>query len=257
MKWSDLSAVVMIIGLIVSGWLLPSGWNGVIVAALLCVFLCYLGLRISNRPTGILINQRNLMSLSRFQAVLWTILLLSGYFTMALVRVRAWLREPSSVPDPLAIGIDGHLWALLGISTASLVGSPLLAVTKRTKEPDQAAVTKAAAALGEPAKDLNENREGILYGNPNIRDATFTDMFQGDEVADTAHIDLAKVQMFFFSVVAVICYAVMLFNQIRLGDSNPAALAEFPKVSDGLIALLGISHAGYLTKKGISQTKVQ
>jgi len=80
-------------------------------------------------------------------------------------------------------------------------------------------------------------------------------MFQGDEVANTTFIDLAKVQMFFFTIIAVVCYALWLF--IQIGKNDAAGLSEFPKLSDGLIALLGISHAGYLTDKSVDKTKVQ
>lgn len=31
------------------------------------------------------------MSLSRFQTVLWTLIILPAYFTMAIVRIKAWL----------------------------------------------------------------------------------------------------------------------------------------------------------------------
>jgi hypothetical protein len=257
MKFLWLAGMLIIAATLAAGWLAPPGWNCVLILTFLAVFMWVIGAGICGRPLGILINHRNLMSLSRFQTVLWTLILLSGYLTMALVRIRAWLANPASVPDPLAIQIEGHLWALVGISTASLVGSPLLASTKKAKQPDQMVVANTANTLGRSVQEVNAAREGTLYGNPTIADASLADMFQGDELADTAHIDLAKVQMFFFTIVAVACYAVMLFNQIRKGNSDPANLAEFPKVSDGLVALLAISHAGYLTKKGIDQTKQQ
>ena len=250
--WVGLALTALMIG---GAWLAPGPWNWLIVLAAMAAFMAMLGVFISGNPLGILINHRNLISLSRFQMVLWTLLILSAYFTLALVRVKVWLTHAGQVPDPLAVGIDPHLWALMGISTTSLVGCSLLAGVKKVKEPDPAAVPKAALTLGENAGDLEKNREGILYGNPQVSDARVTDMFQGDEVADTAHIDLPKVQMFFFTLLVVAGYGVAIFNLMARPD---AALAgELPKLSDGVIALLGISHAGYLTKKGISQTKTQ
>jgi hypothetical protein len=35
------------------------------------------------------------------------------------------------------------------------------------------------------------------------------------------------------------------------------ASAQLPTLPDGLVAILGISHAGYLTSKGTSHTKTQ
>jgi hypothetical protein len=110
-------------------------WTLILLAMILFVF--FLGRWISGRPMGVFIGSRNLMSLSRLQMVLWTVLVLSGYFTMALHRVR-----DGSPADPLAIGMDWHLWALMGISTASLVASPLLLGSKTDKQADQKSVER-------------------------------------------------------------------------------------------------------------------
>lgn len=56
---------------------------------------------------------------------------------------------------------------------------------------------------------IDEHREGTLYANPNNDEARFTDMFQGNEVGNTTHVDLAKVQMFLFTVVAIGAFAAM------------------------------------------------
>jgi hypothetical protein len=36
-------------------------------------------------------------------------------------------------------------------------------------------------------------------------------MFQGDEVGDTAYVDVSKVQMFYFTVIAIIAYAYTVY----------------------------------------------
>ena len=121
---------------------------------------------------GILINERKLMSLSRFQMALWTLMILSAYFTMAVGRIKA------GVPNPLAIEIDPQLWAVLGISTASLIGSPLISSVKKGKEPAQATelTDRVGKAFDEAPAVVEKNREGVLYGNENTSDAAFTDM---------------------------------------------------------------------------------
>ena len=53
---------------------------------LLTVIMLVLGWAIKDRFIGILINERNVMSLSRFQMVGWTIVVLAAYFTYAFVR---------------------------------------------------------------------------------------------------------------------------------------------------------------------------
>jgi len=210
-----------------------------------------LGLAITKRPFGILINERNLVSLSRFQMSLWTVVVLAAYFTFALARIKASINDPT-LKDPLNIILDWHLWALMGISTTSLVGAPLILSTKKDKDPDPSVIPKTARAVAELPADINANRQGTLYANPKMADARFTDMFQGDELVNTAHIDLAKVQMFYFTIIAVLAFFVLVFNAIVV--SNPD-LSHLPVLPDGLVAILGISNAGYLTSKGIDHTK--
>jgi hypothetical protein len=222
-------------------------WALIMLALLL--FVLFLGHGVSGRLMGIFIGSRNVMSLSRMQMVLWTVLVLSAYFTMVLHRVR------DGVPaDPLAVGMDWHLWALMGISTASLVASPLLLGSKTQKQPDPKAVDKAAAALTaqgdpEPADEITKNSSGTLYVNKSIADASFTDIFQGDEIGNTAYIDPAKAQMFLFTVIALVVYGAAVLSMLKKGDYS-----AMPVPSEGLIALLGISHTGYLASKTADQT---
>lgn len=159
------------------------------------------------------------------------------------------------VSDPLAIQLAPELWALMGISSASLVGSPLVLSTKMRKNPADPEKQKEAAGrhFGETADEVEENREGTLYGNSDIRDARFTDLFEGEELKNAAHIDLARVQMFLFTVVAAVVYAAALYNVMGL---NPGKMNSFPELSPGLLVLLGISHASYLGSKAVDHTRV-
>lgn len=244
---------------------------------LLTLILFVLGWAIKDRFLGILINERNIMSLSRFQMVGWTIVVLAAYFTYAFAR------QARGIDDPLNVGIDAHLWMLLGISTTSLVGSGLVLGLKKDKEPTPAAVAAAARLTADKAKPvageaaaalvaaqvnlnaaevakIDEHREGTLYANPSRDDARFTDLFQGDEVGNTTHVDLSKVQMFLFTVVAIFAFAAMITKGLRHLPADPAKMAEalkqLPLLPEGLVALLGISHAGYLANKAVDHTKV-
>lgn len=241
--------ILVTAAMIAAGLWVPAGWNWILTALLLLAFMILLGVRVCGRGAGILINERNLISLSRFQIVVWTLLILSAYLTVALSRVAA------DVPDALNIRLDWHLWALLGISTTSLVGTPLILSTKKNKDPANAdAVTKKVAAeLREPEAEIQANRDGVLYANPGPADARFSDMFEGEELKNTAYIDMGKVQMFFFTLVAAVSYAVLLFHMIT--TRTPQQISSFPVLPDGLIAILGISHAGYLGNKIVDHTR--
>lgn len=246
--------VLLTAAMFAATWILPEtkagrSWNFIVVMASMLFFAVVVGVRVSGQPAGILINERNLISLARFQTVLWTLIILSAFLTMALLRIRFGVPEGQG---PLDIALDPKLWALMGISTVSLVGSPLIQSSKKTKVPDQAVANKTAKLTGETGANVVDNAQGTLYSNPKIQDASFSDMFEGDEVGNTAYVDLAKVQMFFFTIVAALSYFVILHSWIR--NRTTGELAAFPELSQGFIAILGISHAGFLVNKSNDHT---
>jgi hypothetical protein len=240
-----LGSTILLVAMVLIGWFVPLGMNWLIVAALMVLFFLWLGAFMTGKPLGILINERNLMSLSRFQMVVWTILILSAYLTLVLHRTK------TGVPDALVVPIDWHLWALMGISVTSLVGTPLVLSTKFDKKPADSAIKRTAAKFNEKTEDIQANRQGVLYVNSKPEEASFKDIFEGDEIKNTTHIDLAKVQMFFFTVIIACGYGIDLFAKL----SGPVIFEQFPPLSEGVLALLGISHAGYLSSKGISHTE--
>ncbi|GEN06837.1 hypothetical protein MFU01_18740 [Myxococcus fulvus] len=224
---------------VAAAWHLPAGWNFIGVALALTAFLAALGVTITGSPLGVLINERNLMSLSRLQAATWTVIVLSGYLTLAILRVR------DGISPPLDIAIPQELWWAMGISTTSLLGTPLLLTNKRSKTPDSRVVDNTAAQLAESPEDIQSQSQGALYANKDIHDARLADMFQGDEVGNTAQLDLAKVQMFYFTVIAAVSYFVSLATLLQ----KPGSVSSLPALSQGFIALLAISHGGYLVSK--------
>jgi hypothetical protein len=256
-----------------SAWLAQLAWS--IAAVGLVVFLMSVSAGVTKNLLGFLINERNLMSLTRFQTVLWTVIILSAYFVVALARV------VMNVPDPLTIKVDPQLWALLGISLTSLVGSSMINSNKTNKKPDNQEITKTANALAannnlpaaavaaaaaapvaanqaDPsAKVIFQNKQGTLYANPSMDDAGLSDMFEGDEVGNAAYIDLAKVQMFFFNIIVALSYICLLSKTMAQLAIDPGKVGELPLLSQGMITLLGISHAGHLMGKTADRTKLQ
>ncbi len=242
--------------------------------AIMTIALFLLSYFIQGRALGVLINEQNYMSLSRFQTVIWTLLLLSAYGTATV------LRAISGIPDAMDIEMDWHLWALLGISVTSLVGSPLIKSTKAVKplSSDSAKTivdnhvnslktdmgSESGVQEGESMVDLEQSAkvvgkeisgQGVLAVKEHSGLASFMDLFRGEESANCQYLDLAKVQMFFFTIVSSFVYAVALFQMFATGSA--ADITAFPVVSDGLVAILGISHVGYLTSKAFSQSKTQ
>ena len=241
--------LVMIGVMILAGYKVRPGWNWILTVSAIVVFLIAMGQNICGRPLGIFIDERNIISLSRFQLVMWMLVILSAFITMALSRIAA------GVKDPLAIGLPWQLWALMGISTTSMIGSPMIRNTKKYKTPDKQELDKMRAAFAKYKFSLDQVKQGALFVKTGVHFAQFSDMFRGDEINNRMNIDIAKVQMFFFTIIAVMSYAVLLFHSIV--TKKPENLSAFPELSEGLIAILSISHVGYLGNKVVDHTKMK
>ncbi|MDD1657801.1 MAG: hypothetical protein LUQ41_04990 [Methanomicrobiales archaeon] len=257
-------------------------WTAVMILSL--IFLMVLGVFISGRRLGILIDSRNRMSLSTFQTILWTVIILSAFFTVA-----AALVQKDRAGDAFNIALDQQLWTLMGISITTLAGTPLLKDVKSTRTVAFRALKEYVRRNGERIlrripqqtdiftptelptlknvddllnlsearlrRVLERDHDGPLWiapAAPDTNEVSAIDMFRGDEVVNSHRVDLAKVQMFFFTVVGALSYMLALAgwmsNLTLEGD------IAFPAISAGFIAILGISHAGFLGNTAIAQT---
>jgi hypothetical protein len=257
-------------------------WTAVMILSV--IFLMVLGIFISGRRLGILIDSRNRMSLSTFQTTLWTVILLSAFFTVA-----AALMQAGRAGDAFNITLDQQLWTLMGISITTLAGTPLLKDVKSQRGvafrvlkeyvrrngerilrriPQQTDIFNPAELptirnvddllnLGEARlrRVLEDDHDGPLWiapVAPNKDEVSAIDMFRGDEVVNSHRVDLAKVQMFFFTVVGALSYLLVLAGW--MANLSLAGDIAFPAISAGFIAILGISHAGFLGNTAITQT---
>lgn len=239
-------------------------------------FFMLTGKIVNQQLFGILIDSRNKVSLSRLQLVLWTLVVLSGFFVMGLLNTANLASTGASDPGPLDITVPQEVWWLLGISTTSLVGSPLLksyreeqSATGSTPAPvsTSAPVTEAVAATTDTSNNADaeatpapapvattpgtngtstDNTGKVIHKNTTADKASFWDIFMGEESTNYKSVDVAKLQMLFFSLITVVSYTIAVIVQIKTGSTF-----SFPDINAGLVTLMGISHAGYLTNKGI------
>ncbi len=222
-------------------------WAWILGLSLLLALCLFLGNWIMGDAMGIFITQRNLMSLSRLQLVAWSLVIFSGYLVALIQRI------VHNVPDPLGLTVDPYLWGVLGISTASFVGTPMILSTKKDDVPSASALVAASTALNEPPAQIQQNAQGKLYVNASPSDARFSDLFQGDEIGDTAYVDVSKVQMFVLTAILIGSWCIDLWA--RLGNpGHDFAHFTLPPFSPGQLQLLAASHAGYLTFKAIDHT---
>lgn len=197
-------------------------WAWILTIGLVVFFFRGIGKICKKIWFGVLIDERNKVSLSRFQITLWTILFLASFFVAALINIFG------EQTNPLDIGIPTEFWVLMGISTTSLVGSSLIKIDK--------------------------SKRNLLWMGDNAKKPSFKDMFMGEENGNYEYIDLSKVQMFFFTIIIVLVYAVGLGG---IFINSYCHITDFPLFHQSLLALIGISHAGYLTYKAIPHTVIK
>jgi hypothetical protein len=240
-----------IIGILVANLLVPRppalfAWGTTFV--LLATSVAIAGNGIVGRWMGALIDDRNRISLSRLQMSLWTILVLSAFLTAALANIA------TGQANPLAIAIPSQLWLVMGITTTALVGSPLIKSYKAGQpvSADVAVQTSQQKTLDLLAKqrsdmtDADNHGRLIVLGSP--KDASWSDLFQGEEISNAALLDLGKVQMFYFTLILLLAYGAALAT---LFSHGPGGITQFPVLDESMITLFGISNGGYLVNKAI------
>lgn len=216
--------------------------------ALILLFMIVVGMAINGRPAGMFIDNRNRMSLSKFQAACWTALVISALATMVAARIAA------GVEEPLEVTIPNELLAALGLSATSLVATPaLLSMKSQSPPPARSDVAATASKLGMAVGQVDVT--GRVFGRMQPGQARWLDMFRGDEVSNAADPDLSKIQQFLLTLLVLGVYTAALI-QMFVASRQSATLilapqASLPPLSEQFIWLLGISHASYLAYKAM------
>ena len=225
-------------------WRLAS-W--LLIMALLGLLFVLIGRGVIGLWTGCLIDNRNRMSLSRLQLISWTALILSAFLTFAAFKIHA---DPKT--DALDIVVPTQVWSLLGISTASLAGSATIKYAKRNASVNEkvaeAELEKTKQAMPSSLETESLEAQGLLVTKETPQNANISDLFTGDEVGSAAQLDVGKVQMFFFTLIVVLAYTISLGSILYRAGGLPQGL---PDVSEGMVVLLLISHAGFLAGKAV------
>jgi hypothetical protein len=189
---------------------------------------------------GVLIDQRNRISLSRFQLVLWSSLVISTVITEGIVNA-LW-----GSCNPLGLSVPKELWILLGLSSGSAVAAPIVLGTKQAN--------------------------GTLSTKP-ANGYAWRDLFYGDDTGNDDQVDFSKVQQFFLTISLVITYGIEIGNILM----NPAtcagtcstaepgavgpttcpvvAVLHFPPLDQGLLAIMAVSQVAYISYKALPQNQ--
>lgn len=246
----NLSLSAIIITLVALEYFLPANQRyslWLFTMGLLSLFAVIAGHGVTGLWLGLLIDSRNKVSLSRFQMFLWTVLILSAFLTAVIVNIDLGQTEP------LTITVPADLWLLMGISTTSLIGSPLILSIKKARTPKTEEKERALNALSR--QSIHADRVAIVGQvviNQTPEAARWADMFRGSETGNVGQLDLGKVQMFFFTLILVLAYASAL---AVLFQNGAGVITALPALEGGMLALLGISHAGYLVNKALPHSE--
>ena len=183
--------------------------------ALLMVFAGWIGRQATNNVLGILIDGRGRFSLTHFQVVTWTLVILSSLIALFV----------SKDLDASAVWLPPELLGLMGLS----VGSAALAT----------GVKGAKDAPGAPANVARSGTFTLADGTTRTISPKFSQIWleEEGERADVT-ISITKYQNFIFTIVALVAY-VALSVKIQ-------GIATLP---EEIVGLIGISHAGYVAGK--------
>ncbi len=222
-------------------WGVYASW--IIAMIALTAFTLVVGRGVTGAWKGALVDEQLRMSLSRLQMLTWTVVIVAALGTMAIARAQI---DPVTAMN---IAVPPTVWMLLGISTTSLIGSPLIKNAKKSPAaaPDPERASAILAEMGKGRAHLT--LEGQVVKNTVVEDASFADLFMGEYIDTFNLLDVAKIQMFFFTVLLVLAYAIAVGRTL----SMDATLGSLPDVGEGMLPLLAISHAGYLLSKTVTK----
>ncbi|MCG2769938.1 MAG: hypothetical protein L6435_16410 [Anaerolineae bacterium] len=181
----------------------------------------------------------NRLSLSRFQMYIWTFVTIGAYVTVVVGR-REFVDIPSSV------------LVLMGISQATFLGAKFIAGEQHARRettgqgapapataPRKRVVSKLEPAWRPSLLDLVEGSEMISVGEEQVNGNTVA-LLEERTVPN-----LAKFQMFAWTLVLIVLYGYALFVHKGL---------TMPDIPPQLLGLMGISQSAYLGRKLTSPT---
>jgi hypothetical protein len=171
--------------------------------------------RVLNR--SILIDSRGRYSLTHFQVIVWTVVVIALIMAMSAARLSAGLA------DGLGFAVPEQLLIAMGISLGAGATATAIKAGKNDTEPARIAASN------------NDDRP---------RFAQVFLLEEGDQ-ADKV-VDVTKFQNFLLGLVVVIGYVALMINTNWGHEVKDVTLPSF---SGTLLTLLGISHAGYLAGK--------
>ena len=194
-----------------------------------------LGVVITSRPFGVLIDSRSRYSLTHFQIVLWTVVILS------LISGVFFGRWAGRVAEPLEFSIPLDVLALMGISLGSTVLTTAVKSANDNRRPHSVAASmdvatgmkpRGATAAGEVADEWKPKFSQVFL----LEEGSYADKV----------VDIAKYQQFIITLVLVAAYVGLAIQAV---GAAPDAVTQLPTLGSTFLILLGASHGAYIAGK--------
>jgi hypothetical protein len=195
------------------------------------------GVLVNGRVDGILIDERHRLSLSRFQWVLWFVVLVSAFFVATMLNVKSGFANPFPT-------MQSELFGLIGLASGSAVLSKMI-VDQKKLDPTLAPVPAVAPAVGVPAV---AGSVGKIDVNAKPSEANWIDFYCGEEVSNRDVVDVSRLQQLVTTLLLVLVYVGFLWRDLD-SAAFTGSMTSMPQVSANFLGLLGISQAGYLAYK--------
>jgi hypothetical protein len=221
-------------------WIAYANRSGLLGVQWLCVLLslvivCVIvGSLANGRLIGIFVDERNRISLARFQWVLWFLVLFSSYFTGSVWDIS---HEGGDMPT-----IEPDLFGLIGISSGTAVVSNLIVDSKKNEAPVQ------AGAANDPTL------AGKIDVNVAATDAGWADLYLGEEEGNRTSIDASRLQKLIATILLVIVYSRLVWHGLSPDTIDGGGSFTMPVIGTSFLTLLGASHAAYLAYKATPKT---
>ncbi|RLC66641.1 MAG: hypothetical protein DRI48_04235 [Chloroflexi bacterium] len=218
---------------------------------------------------GVLIDGRGKYSLSRLQILLWTAMIIGGYFGIAFSRLEF-------------VSIPGEVLGLLGVTLGSTVVSTAIKANQmlagqtadeeeRIRHAAQSAQNEMLRLLGVEQPELlsseekaallaHLSREETAELNKQVeskRKPSWLDLFSQEQKGREHLVDIGKLQMFTWTIAALVIYGAMLVQQLTLPLEEVHQLTQLPNVTGTILTLTGISQAAYLGMKLPNQVQTE
>ncbi len=243
-----------------------------LVGALVAFVLLFVsaGFGIAGRALGPIIDERNRMSLTLAQLVMWSVILLSGLLVLGLYNYgfgglliaqleqqAAAASAASETPNKAKLALDAYhlfpaipyyLYYVAGFAVATPFLSRLISDTNLVGKPEQTA----------PDRSTPSATPKYLHANNLISQAALGDMVTQEVKGHEDRVDTSRVQHVAITGILGISYLLVLFDAVGAIDAvrivyaaaqNASVLATMPQIDGTFTALLFVSHAALIGSK--------